>query len=153
MLEFLTNLSTNLKILVMGDSVAIQFAQSLEEAAGGATFDQQLLERESWSGHEGMVISAPMRGVGWWQVGVSCTAMLRRISEGKPLPNAGGGGWLRDDVRTLVNFTYNNNFSASSTEVETVGSIDALIFRIMHWWIVEFAAITAPALQKQLTSR
>jgi hypothetical protein len=144
-LDFVTTVSTDLKIMYMGDSVAIQFAQGMEEAAG-ASFAQRTVLRAAWGeGHENNAVSAPVRGggvVASWRV----TAMLSRRAEGGPLPNAPGGGWLREDAVRLLNYSYSSNMSASAP-ITTVGSMDALIFRVMHGWI-PFEEITAQALEE-----
>jgi hypothetical protein len=62
-LDFSTTISTNLKLLVMGDSVAIQFSQVLQEATGADPQHRRIL-RQSWGTHEGLHVSAPICGGG-----------------------------------------------------------------------------------------
>ena len=105
--------------------------------------------REAWVGHETSAISGPVRGggvVASWRV----TAMLSRTAEGRPLPNAPGGVWLREDAIRLLNYTYtlsSNHESGASAPITTVGSMDAFIFRVMHGWI-PFEEITVQALKE-----
>lgn len=144
-LDFVTTVSTSLKIMFMGDSVAIEFAQGFEECAG-ALLNHRSVLRGAWGkGHETMAISAPVRGggvVASWRL----TALLQRSAEGKSLPNAPGGGWLREDAKNLLNFTYPIQ-QLTSLDTTSVGSMDVLIFRIMHGWI-SFTDITIEALQE-----
>ena len=144
-LDFVTTISTNLKIVVMGDSVGIQVAQGLEEASG-ASHQHRTVLRPAWGPpHETMAVSAPVEGGGviasWRIIG-----MLKRESEGKPLPNNYGGGWLRKDARKLLNYSFPINGSEPSLKT-IVGSIDVFIFRIMHGWL-DFSEITEELLQE-----
>ena len=50
-----------MKILMLGDSVGMQFHQVLEEAAG-ATWDNRTLFKFAWGGHESVSIAAPIQG-------------------------------------------------------------------------------------------
>jgi len=78
-----------------------------------------------------MAISAPVRGGGImasWRI----TGWLLRAGEGGLLPNKRGGGWIREDVESLLNYTYTN----STGDLAVVGSMDALVFRIpMGSWL------------------
>jgi hypothetical protein len=73
-----TSIRTNLKILLMGDSVGIQLSQTLEDAMGADPCARRVL-RYSWgnegSGHEGLHVSAPIQGsgaiAGWYR----CTVL------------------------------------------------------------------------------
>lgn len=46
-LDFTTIITTNLKVLVLGDSVGVQIAQGLQEAAGGANLQRSVLRYTS----------------------------------------------------------------------------------------------------------
>ena len=148
--DFTTELSTSLKILVMGDSVDIQFSQVLEEAMGvghnndtASSSCQRTVYRYSWGTHEGLHISAPVRGggvVAGWRI----TGMLSRSREGQPLPNAQGGGWMREDVLRLLNHTYNTTDGIVSQQVN---NFDVLFFRIPDVWI-NLDAITNASLSE-----
>jgi hypothetical protein len=127
--DFTTHITTSLKLLLMGDSVGIQFSQLLEEAAGASVHNRSVL-RYSWGLHEGLHISAPVRGggaVAGWRI----TGMLSRRRENTALPNSGGGGWVRSDVEDLLNYTY---ITSNGTNV-TVQSFDVFIFRLPMGWI------------------
>jgi hypothetical protein len=104
-LDFTTSVTTDLKILFMGDSVSIQYSQGFEEAAGALHAHRGVI-RYSWGTHEGLHVSAPVRGgvvVAGWRM----TGLLSRKGENKPLPNSPRGGWVRKDVRNLTSYTYN----------------------------------------------
>lgn len=115
LLDFVTSMSTNLRILVMGDSVGIQFVNGLFESflttrsSSPLPFlpytrtnqegDERKFCRDAWPGHE-QLLSSPINGGGilaGWRI----TGMLLRKREGKPPPNSSGGGWNRNDVELL----------------------------------------------------
>jgi hypothetical protein len=58
-LDFTTSVTTDLKILFMGDSVSMQWSQGFEEAAG-ALHAHRAVIRYSWGSHEGLTVSAPV---------------------------------------------------------------------------------------------
>ena len=88
----------------MGDSVGIQFSRGLKEATGAFGDDWSVL-RYSWAWHEGIHVSAPVRG-GGVVAGYRLLGMLREIGEDKPLPNVRGGGWNHTDVDCLRAIEY-----------------------------------------------
>jgi hypothetical protein len=62
-LDFTTFLSTDLKILVMGDSVGMQISQALEEMLGAIPKNRKVY-RYSWKISEGLHVTAPIQGGG-----------------------------------------------------------------------------------------
>ena len=121
----------------MGDSVAVQNAQTFQEAARAPDCNRSIL-RYSWGAHEGLFVSDTMGGgvVAGWRI----TDILLRNGEGKALPNSGGGGWVRSDVHNLLNHT-------TGSRNETIGSFDVVIFRIPHGWI-QLSSITETKLNE-----
>ena len=145
-LNFGTTISTDLKIMIMGDSLGIMFTQGFENAAGASSEHYTVIRFTGNGGYEGNTVAAPVRGggvVAGWRI----TAMLQRKNEGAPLPNL-GPGWRREDATRLLNHTYFSTMSASSP-IKTVGSMDVLVFRIMHGW-VPFDQITQQTLQETI---
>jgi hypothetical protein len=132
-LDFTTSVTTDLKILFMGDSVSIQYSQGFEEAAG-ALHEHRAVLRYSWGTHEGLHVSAPVRG-GGVVAGWRLTGLLSRGRENKPLPNSSGGGWVRKDVHNLTTHTYNVTNDQGEEESKAVGSFDAMVIRIPHGWM------------------
>jgi hypothetical protein len=136
-LDFTTRVTTDLKILFMGDSVSIQTSQGFEEAAG-ALHTHRAVIRYSWGNHEGLTVSAPVRG-GGVVAGWRLTGLLSRRGENKRLPNSGGGGWVRTDVHNLTGHTYNattnDQSEEESEESKAVGSFNAMVIRIPHGWM------------------
>jgi hypothetical protein len=136
-LDFTTRVTTDLKILFMGDSISMQNSQGFEEAAG-ALHAHRAVFRKSWRHYEGLTISAPVRG-GGVVAGWRLTGLLSRTRENKPLPNKKGGGWVRKDVHTLTAHTYNtttnNQGEGESEKSRAVGSFDAMVIRIPHGWM------------------
>lgn len=89
-INFTTVISTNLKIIFMGDSIAVQFAQWFHRAIGVTSEKKRHILRYSWSNYEGLVLAPAIRGGGQvasWRV----TGMVRDDGENKPLPNQPGG--------------------------------------------------------------
>lgn len=121
-LNFTTKVSTNLKILFMGDSVGVQNAQSFQEAAGAT---KRNVLRYAWGNFEGLFVSDTNGGgvVAGWRI----TDLMQRSRENKPLPNRSGGGWKRKDVHKLLNHSFDNNS-------ETIGTFDVIVIRIPHGW-------------------
>jgi hypothetical protein len=132
-LDFTTSVTTDLNILFMGDSVSIQYSQGFEEAAGALHAHRGVI-RYSWGLHEGLHVSAPVRG-GGVVAGWRMTGLLSRQGEYKPLPNSGKGGWVRNDVRNLTAHTYNVTNDQGEEESKAVGSFDAMVIRIPHGWM------------------
>jgi hypothetical protein len=56
-----------------------------------------------------------------------------------PLPNSGGGGWVRNDVHDLTAHTYNattnDQGEEESEESKAVGSFDVMVIRIPQGWM------------------
>lgn len=133
LLNVTTTISTDLKILFMGDSVGIQFFQGFEEAAGASYGHRQVL-RYSWGRHEGLTLSAPVRGgghVAGWRI----TGMLTKEGENRSLPNNPGGGWVREDVAALLNHSSSIALLNNSGENQAIGFLDSMVFRIPHGWL------------------
>ncbi|KAL7541368.1 hypothetical protein ACHAXR_010855 [Thalassiosira sp. AJA248-18] len=138
-LDFTTTISTNLKILHIGDSISIEIAQALDEMLGGG---QKLYPRQrlwqSWGDADGGTLLAPTRGGGIngaWRI----TGLLSRSRQGQPdarqkthaQPLQGlGGGWNFHQVNPFLRHIY--QFQGQSVKVE---NIDAVIFRVMHGWM------------------
>jgi hypothetical protein len=161
-LDFTTFLTTDLKIIVMGDSVAMQISQSLEEVLG-ATPKNRHVYRYSFGPNEGLHISAPIRGggvvAGWRLLG-----MLLRHNVHRKLPNV-GPGWSRQDVYNVTHHVYNattnDNYTSKGkqqqqkTETTTptsrqqvVGSFDVLLFHIPIGWIQNYESINRDTLME-----
>jgi hypothetical protein len=136
-LDFTTSVTTDLKILFMGDSVSMQCSQGFEEAAGALHAHRSVL-RYMWERHECLTVSAPVKG-GGVVAGWRLTGLLNRRKENKPLPNSGGGGWVREDVHNLTAHTYNatsnDQGEEESEESKAVGSFDVMVIRIPHGWM------------------
>lgn len=62
--HFKTTISTNLKILTLGDSVGLQFHETLEEAANVHNYTERKVLRFAWGKFSGTSISTPIRGNG-----------------------------------------------------------------------------------------
>lgn len=141
LLEFSTKISTNLKIIFLGDSVAMQFKNSLEEAAG-VTFDVRHIYRTvEGKDAESIAVSGPVRG-GGVLAGFRITGQLSKSGRGQPLPNNPGGGWRLADVRSVLNHTYGPN-------KKRVEQFDAVIYRIPHAWI-ELSEITRDSVRESI---
>jgi hypothetical protein len=146
LLNVTTSIQTNLKLLVLGDSVGTQFFQLLEEAMG-ATWDDVTMYKFAWGAHESVSIAAPIQG-GGVVAGFRMTGMFLQQGLGKPPPNAKGGGWLLEDTQLLLNHTYHydpistittdhhqQTTTTTITMKKSVEQFDAMIFRIPHGWL------------------
>mmetsp|Transcript_18837 Transcript_18837/g.28227 ORF Transcript_18837/g.28227 Transcript_18837/m.28227 type:complete len:494 (+) Transcript_18837:93-1574(+) len=99
--NFQAQISTSLKVLIMGDSVGIQYSQALQEAAG-ASHDHRKVLRYTWGLHEGINLASPVRGggaVAGWRI----TGIFRQeqMNNNQAMPNDTGGGWMEYDVKKI----------------------------------------------------
>jgi hypothetical protein len=135
-LDFSTSIRTNLKILLMGDSVGIQFSQTLEMAMGADPCARKVLRYTSGKeglGHEGLHVSSPIQGGGTiagWRI----NGMLQRGGENKIGPNKCCGGWSREDSHKLLRHNSSTTTTVGKKATTTIGSFDVFIFRIPHGW-------------------
>jgi hypothetical protein len=143
---FTATVRTDLSLLFMGDSVAIQLSQAFEEAlsVGDATHlaaHRKVLRHSIKVNdkrlYEGLTVYKPPNSSGImaaWRI----TAMLNRTRENRPLPNLSGGGWVRADVDQLLNETKSRSF-------------DSMIFRIPQGWIT-LADVNEESLTETVTT-
>ena len=96
-LDFTATLSTNLRVMFVGDSVLVQLAHAVDESLlEGETIESRKIGSrsvlwESWTGHDGGSILAPTRGGGvsaTWRM----TGLISMANEGNPPANSVGGG-------------------------------------------------------------
>jgi len=125
--DFATQISLHgLKIIVMGDSVGVQFAQGLDEAVGTPqnSSTRHVLKNE-WGTHAAIVLND--LGNGNAVATYRLLGMLGKFGENHWRPNQPGrrgyGGWLGKDVVDLFNHS------------SRVKAFDAMVFRIPHGWI------------------
>lgn len=129
LVDFSVPFSTNLKILLMGDSVSVQFSQALQEMAG-ANENSRDVVLYSWGEHEGIHLASARGGglVAGWRL----LHFLSRRGENLDLPNSPGGGWRRDHVHQLLNHSYIDAFEGN----RTVESFDVVVFRVPIGWML-----------------
>ena len=171
-------LQTNLKIISVGDSVSMQFHQVLEEAlqppptmtttasdAGlgngnrNETDPYRTIYQDAWSGHELVVVAAPVNG-GGALAGFRMTGLLLEEGRGKPPPNASpnltdaSGGWLPEHVRQILDHNYTTTTITGSGETTTsthsIGAFDVMIYRVPHGWL-QASVVTRERLEKSLS--
>lgn len=143
-LDFTATISTNLKLLFIGDSVMCQLAQAFDEMVdpdhGKGGRKKSLYRKiiwDSWPGHDGGTILAPARGGGasaMWRM----TALLSKSRKGKPPANRAGGGWDDKEINKLLGHSYNPNLQHQQQQPHhnaTIGNFDAVIYRVMHGWM------------------
>jgi hypothetical protein len=126
-LVFRTEIDTDLNILVMGDSVAIQMSHILQEAAQVA---EKVMHKASWKmrdtgkQYDGLHSGVTSRRglVAGWRI----LNFWKTEQEGGPLPNRPGGGWRRDDVTVLRNTAQTTNGRSD---------FDVFIFRPPQPWM------------------
>lgn len=126
-IQELTNFSTtmsleNLRILVLGDSVAMQFFHMIDMAAGGS-FDNRTVVEYAFGHHYSYALSSTSK-VGAWRI----TDLFLRANENNPPPNLQGGGWNATTARVLLNLTDPRNG-------EPIRSFDTIVFVIPLPWM------------------
>ncbi|CAB9511164.1 expressed unknown protein [Seminavis robusta] len=136
-LNYTTRVTTDLRLLLMGDSVGIQMFQYFEEAAGGSA--RNVLQY-SWGKHEGIVLNTQLRG-GGQLAGWRITGMFSHKGENQAsqLPNNVGGGWMRADADRLLNLSaqavWNRPQVTERQLADGAGLFDAMVFRIPQGWM------------------
>ena len=68
--------------------------------------------------------------------------MLEQIVENNPLPNRGGGGWVKSNILALLDSSLSVSAIHSTsyddknqTAKQTMVSFDSMVFRIPQGWI------------------
>jgi hypothetical protein len=138
-LDFDTEISTSLKIIVLGDSVGIQFSQALQEAAGAQMPNRHVL-KYSWRKHEGVHLAQPVRG-GGAVAGYRITGMftMKQKDNHFQLAPVPGGGWVQEHVDMLKNAMMNNSKISPSVITEpslkNSADFDVLIMQFPYGWL------------------
>lgn len=166
-LWFRTTLQTSLNILIMGDSVGMQIADLLQEAMRIRPEQRILLrslytidEEPNPNRHESLFWGYSPEyggGSGGWRL----VNMWLRKNVGKPLPEAFGGGWDKDDpnklLKAIVNFAPTGTYESSkkkrskhSKKSLKQPSVDVLVFRISQPWM-EWGEITKSRMHKTVS--
>ena len=148
-LDVTVTITTNLKILFIGDSVTVQLSEVFDESLGGLEMQSRTVLWESWSKNEGGTIVSPTRGGGisaLWRM----TGLLSNSRKNKPPANRHGGGWSDVEVNTLLNHSYYNYGPTSISNQQqhqeqeqlpphntnqTIATFDIVILRVMHGWM------------------
>ncbi len=81
-LEFTTTIVTSLKIMLIGDSVLVQFSELLDEMLGGLELKSRKVLWHAWKDHSGSTIVAPTRGGGVSAL-LRMTGLLSLSNKGK----------------------------------------------------------------------
>ena len=165
-LDLTVSMSTDLKVLFVGDSVMVQLAQAVDEFFGGRELGSRTVLRETWTGHDGQSVVAPTRGGGvsaMWRM----TGLISTANRGKAPAPSGGGGWDDADIERFLSHSYyrlptsttggggsssswreerpptmgDTDDGDNSRMIAVVGNFDAVVFRVMHGWM-EFDEIT-----------
>jgi len=136
-LDFTASISTDLKILMIGDSVMVQLAQAFDELIIDESNRQnRKTVWDAWPGHDGGTVTAPTRGGGvsaLWRM----TGLLSQSRKGKPPANSAGGGWSDKEINALTSYSYNTSSQEGSTSnnTTTIGNFEVVVLRVMHGWI------------------
>jgi len=129
-LDFTTTITSNLKILHMGDSVSIQISEAMDEMMGAHEYQSRHQLWEAYPGADGGTRVAPTRGGGLqgaWRI----TALLAKHAQGGPdTKNAPGGGWNYHQVFPFLRHVY--EWEGRNVTVE---KLDVVVFRVMHGWM------------------
>lgn len=143
--DFQVKISTSLKIIIIGDSVGIQFSQALQEATGAHPTDRHVI-KYSWRKHEGVHLASPVLG-GGAVAGFRITGMLKEKQKDNrhQLAPTPGGGWMSADVKSLneaLAHSHNKiSTSLSGHENEEIrdtrekGNFDVAVFQFPFGWM------------------
>jgi len=143
-LNFTTSISTNLKILFIGDSIAEQFAQAFDATVLGSGYEEHRFAKTYRNGpnninvHNCLSVSAPVRGGGvtaFWRIATLMSESTRRE---RYLCEHGWKTWSSTTALDLIGHQYtdigqDNHHQATSTT--TVSAFDAVVLRIPHGWL------------------
>jgi hypothetical protein len=126
-LQALTNFSTTLslknhRILVMGDSVAMQMFHMIDMANGGSSSNRTVVEN-AFGDHYSYALSSTAN-VGAWRT----TGMFLRDNENKPPPNEPGGGWNATTARVLLDLPDPSNG-------KPIRSFDTILYVVPLPWV------------------
>jgi len=142
-LNFTTSISTNLKILFIGDSIAEQFAQAFDATVLGSGYEEHRVAKTYRNGpnnvnvHNCLSVSAPVRGGGvtaFWRI---ATLMSESTKRERYLCEHGWKTWSSTTALDLIGHQYtdigqDNNHQQHEA---TVSAFDAVVLRIPHGWL------------------
>jgi hypothetical protein len=143
--DFHAQISTSLKILIIGDSVGIQFSQALQEATG-AHPDHRHVVYHSWRKHEGVHIASPVRG-GGAAAGFRITGLLKEKQKNNEyqLAPTPGGGWMTSNVtslrealvrsRTIASIAMGEDAQGGEKQTRDNGDFDVVVFQFPFGWM------------------
>ena len=142
-LDFHVQITTSLKILIVGDSVGIQFAQALQEATGALSENRHVVYH-SWRQHEGVTVASPVRG-GGAAAGFRITGLLKEKQKNNqyqlaPVP---GGGWMSSNVTSLKEAIADSQMkkrpghtNVSNNDINiNAGDLDVIILQFPFGWL------------------
>ena len=159
-LDVTAHLATDLHILILGDSVGMQFYHTLEEAVGVVHESDRRLLAGQPGGKDLLSVAAPVRG-GGVVAGMRLQYLLCRAGENQTaFPGAMDwkgfrgtnheGGWNRQQVQQLLDHTYTVSTSSREhsdsgetttrrstmmTGTRQVQSFDIVVVRVTHGWM------------------
>mmetsp|Transcript_17068 Transcript_17068/g.20842 ORF Transcript_17068/g.20842 Transcript_17068/m.20842 type:complete len:548 (+) Transcript_17068:64-1707(+) len=115
--DFNIQLTTSLKILLMGDSVGVQYTQALQQAAEVLPHNR-IVQKYSWGEHEGISLALPVKG-GGAIAGYRITGLFQAAEqdvEHHQAPHR-GGGWMKEHVEQLMKYIQHQNVDGNLTAV------------------------------------
>jgi hypothetical protein len=155
-LLFKTTIDTNLKILTLGDSIAFQFHETLQEASMLNPSprakerivrynEKRTIAMESLSPARGDGVVGALRINGWF--------LPEGVNHSVPNTAPNGSlnftsGWRQSSVDFMLNYTYKTGDDTTAVE-KTVESFDVLVFPISHAWL-PLRAFDARKLERSL---
>lgn len=121
-LDFQTQITSSLKIMVVGDSVGIQLSQALQESMGAEIQDRHVV-KYAWRKHEGVHLAMPVRG-GGAAAGYRITGMFNYKQKDNTfqLPPVPGGGWMQEHVNMLKEAMFNSTLTRTRTQTLKSGT-------------------------------
>lgn len=146
-LDFHTQISTSLKIIIIGDSVGMQLSQAMQEATGVFRENRKVV-RYAYGTTESVHIASPVMG-GGAIAGIRMTGMFtaKLMNDIRTLAPHGGGGWMAADATGLKQFlAQSRNQNQNTThdgiqnithgiEVTDEESFDVAVVQMPFGWV------------------
>ena len=146
-LNFTVSISTNLKILFMGDSVVLQFMEAFESAVIGSSYETRhtrLLGTNDTS-MKCLTAVAPIRGGGvaaFWRLnGILAMGRKKKWPKSPWCRMNNMRNWSERQAIALLDHEYSeltgegNHTTVGKHESLVLGSFDAVVIRVPHGWM------------------
>jgi hypothetical protein len=143
MFDFFPRISTNLKIIFLGDSVSMQLSQTFDEAVISSKHPdvRDVLYTFERDNKESLTVAAPIRGGGvsvgfrFYNLFYGVTERRRHGRHLAPTRSWVPYGYDRARIYELLNRTYVPLDTTNSNASVPVGKFDVIVRRLPHGWL------------------